>query len=833
MMCFCVGIALLSAAWLCLFPIFVPQALWGLGLAFAVAGVALIAWSSIPVAGRQRRQWPEIIRAIPPALGFCGIVLAWQFLALHSLRSLAANHHDLRALSPLLWGTARLFGLPMTLDDGVLFFETEEDVLPFVTNWEKVGFVMPVTLLAAMTIATMLSARGWKDGLLRGIGGIALLIVYTLMRYLILCGLLIEFGDPKGTDEHERLQLFTGVWPTLLSHLPFALLAARLRLVSLNLAALELGAKAFLQKPRLLASAGVSLAIVFGLVAIRLELPGSAKNGRVLVDDFHSGFWEPSVPALDTNGFGSQHLYNGSSLVEWLRYHYSVEVNTASPITEDLLRNLAVLVLKTPTKRFTSEEIAIVVSFLREGGGLLLIGDHTNLLGMGSFLNELAGRFGIQFQLDGSNAYSSGYFSSFEAPWLLAHPIVDGLPKVRFLTSCTLRYDPGVDPVMIAQDVISDPVDYSKPSFFGKLNPSPRNGFGLYPLAVALRFGQGRVVAFAESTTMSNFALFQDGTASFFLRVLTYLNHTNRNLALVRWGLGTAAFGLIGLALWQLGRAGRAALLFAVSIAGVAGYLAAGVTLKILNSAAWTTPASVRPLPCVAYLAAPGFNYDIPPAIGPSFVPEAYSFDGLFVVPQRFGAFPALTTASGVSSSRYRAVLAINPTDAIPASDLHRLADYVSAGGRLLVLQEPGRSETFVTNLLARTRNFRLLFERTFTLPSLITNAAAISNALAMSNSMTNSNTVGPTNAAPLPATVVEALKPRPLSWTAWSVQSGTVHVLSDSTLFSRAWMGNVMAEPSEPQRRVYELLFAVFRELLGTIERPPSKPEAATHSTP
>src|SRR5262249_36784457 len=158
---------------------------------------------------------------------------------------------------------------------------------------------------------------------------------------------------------------------------------------------------------------------------------------------------------------------------------------------------------------------------------------------------ELAGDFGIQFQLDASNAYSSGYFSSFQPPTLLAHSIVEGLPRVRFLTSCTLRYDPGVEPVIVAHDVISDPVDYSKPRFFGTLNPSPKNGFGLYPLAAARRFGRGRVLAFAESTTMSNFAVFQDATAPFFLRAVTYLNHTNRDLARARWGLGALAVGVM------------------------------------------------------------------------------------------------------------------------------------------------------------------------------------------------------------------------------------------------------------------------------------------------
>src|SRR5262249_46821712 len=157
---------------------------------------------------------------------------------------------------------------------------------------------------------------------------------------------------------------------------------------------------------------------------------------------------------------------------EYLQYFYSVRVNTEEAITEALLRNVDVLVIKTPTRRFSAEELAAIREFVRRGGGLLLVGDHTNLLGMASFLNELGSVFGFQFCFDGSNAYSTGYFSTFTAPWLFDHPIVQGLPRLDFMTTCTLKPTRNSELVIVGHDLISDPIDYSKPSFFGALNPS-------------------------------------------------------------------------------------------------------------------------------------------------------------------------------------------------------------------------------------------------------------------------------------------------------------------------------------------------------------------------
>ena len=47
-------------------------------------------------------------------------------------------------------------------------------------------------------------------------------------------------------------------------------------------------------------------------------------------------------------------------------------------IDDETLAKCDVLVIKTPTQRYSPAEVDAVVRFVERGGGLLLIGDHTN-----------------------------------------------------------------------------------------------------------------------------------------------------------------------------------------------------------------------------------------------------------------------------------------------------------------------------------------------------------------------------------------------------------------------------------------------------------------------
>jgi hypothetical protein len=126
--------------------------------------------------------------------------------------------------------------------------------------------------------------------------------------------------------------------------------------------------------------------------------PGEQKQGRVLLDEKHSN-WEPTTKKYDTTWYGQESGYNYYCMAEYLNYYYQLDRNF-DEITPDLLSNYDILILKIPTAPFSHEEVEAIVQFVRKGGGLWLIGDHTNVFGSGVYLNPIAKQFNFSFRYD-------------------------------------------------------------------------------------------------------------------------------------------------------------------------------------------------------------------------------------------------------------------------------------------------------------------------------------------------------------------------------------------------------------------------------------------------
>lgn len=791
------GILLLSAAWVAGFPVFAPSPSWAWATLLTVAGAVLVARDSAADSSQQPRR-ADWIRALRPSAHLPVLaLLSFQFLTLTFLRDLAANHHALDWVAPILAGLARLCGMPAAADQGQLFLRTEEDTLTILTNWEKVGLVMPVTLAASLVFLAVIAPGSPRRRAGHLAVQLALLLGYTLIRVHLLQTWLIEMGDPRGLDENQRLTEFTGLWPTLLTHLPLAWILSIANRAS-GFLPITFPAPASWHDTR-----RASLLAFTGLAALFLGLrwpehrSGPLRPGQILWSDHHSGNWEPSRPLLRPDSFGSDHLYNASSLVEWLRHHLPVRVHADGAITPELLRGVSVFVLKTPTRRLAPDEIQALVSWVEQGGGLLLVGDHTNLLGMGSYLNEVASHFDIEFQLDGSNAYSSGYFSRFSPAPLGAHPIVDGLGEIRFLTSCTLRCGPRAHPFMVAHDVLSDPMDYSKPSFFGRLTITPRNGFGLFPLGAVSQHGKGAVIAFAESTTLSNFAAFQDETRNLYLRMLCHLAAPERGSRTIALLLLVGGTGLAAAGLHSLFRRSTAVAVIGLGLLATPAWVAAQGLYKSIGNSTRTQPRPAHPLAEVGFLIGRAYAWDVPPAIGPMFVPPDYSFDALFVLPQRLGAFPRFVPSGSNPGNGLKTLVVVNPDRNPPEADRDVVARHLASGGHIVVLN-PWVPEMDTPP------------------PWIVGNAQA---------SALGQGTVPPPvpnlPGIPLARTPGTNQPPQVVAWREWSVGTGRVTVLGPSAAFSRAGIGNVMAEPDERQRALYQLLVEVFRRSIGNLQRP------------
>ena len=168
-----------------------------------------------------------------------------------------------------------------------------------------------------------------------------------------------------------------------------------------------------------------------------------------------------------------------------------------------------VLIIKTPEEPIPDAETAAIERFVRRGGGLLLVGDHTNLLGMGTHLNALSAKHGIQFRYD---SVSDGLTGGF----------VDCVAALdRPSSRCLARRESGVHDLVLAsafRRCTDRPGGGKLPARAARLRrlellrpARPAPGDGARADCARRRsysVGRGRIAAFTDSTVWSSFAVF-------------------------------------------------------------------------------------------------------------------------------------------------------------------------------------------------------------------------------------------------------------------------------------------------------------------------------------
>jgi hypothetical protein len=361
-------------------------------------------------------------------------------------------------------------------------------------------------------------------------------------------------------------------------------------------------------------------------------------------------------------------------------------------ITPERLRDCDVLVIKTPTSRYSREEVAAVVDFVRSGGGLLMIGDHTNVFNMGTYLNDVARNFGFTFRHDllFSNE-KSPYEEAYRKP-AAPHPIVEHLPPTDFAVSCSV--DPGRSwgrAVVLGTGLWSLPSEYHIENYHPFPQHRPEMRYGPFVQLWATRAGRGRVVAFTDSTIFSNFCIFQPGKAELMFGMVEWLNHKS---AFRYPGLVLAPIGALLLAAgaWMARR--REVAWLTLLGAGLFGWVVGGSVVAAIGLVRMPVPEIERPMTRVVI---DRTTSNVPLGKG-AYVQDALGF-GMFE--QWIGRLGYLTMRrSGSEAFSGDALVVLHPS--LPASDEFRrqLVDFVARGGRLLVVDSSENTRSTANNLL-------------------------------------------------------------------------------------------------------------------------------------
>jgi hypothetical protein len=533
--------------------------------------------------------------------------------------------------------------------------------------------------------------------------------------------------------------------------------------------------------------------------------------------DEHLSTWEPTDRPYDTNWYGQESGYNYACIYDYCSRFYEMGRLNAT-IDGNTLADRDVLVVKVPTSRYGADEISHIERFVQNGGGLLLVGEHTNVFQTGVHLNDIASRFGLRFRYDCLFDIDAVFHQLYQPP-VVPHPIIQHMPPLDFAVSCS------IDPLSSAgraairsTGLRSLPADYHASNFYPQVEDRAEARYGAFVQLWTTRRGAGRVAAFADSTIFSNFSTFEPGKAELMLGMLEWLNHRNASLdvrpVLFVFGvlLAGAALVVVGWAvptihcLHRAEPVGRAHPTWLVLLgAAVLGWSLAVVSVRAAHLLAYPAPQPARPFThvvidrtvCDAPLSKSGFVAG---------EPNGFAIFERWIL--RLGCFTSRRQGADVFAGDM--LVFMYPNGPVSRDFRTALDSYVTSGGRVLILDSPANTRSTANALL---HPFGLRVEH----------AAQVNGALAAPEGW--------------PAVTVDAaceikggtpsirLGNTPVAATVNHGQ-GAVTVIGFASRFTDRQMGVTGdAIPDAQLRDVYELQFALLRSILPEIRRTPTAP--------
>ncbi len=522
-----------------------------------------------------------------------GIVLLAQSLAVMAYESFTARSHELPLpVAQLLGAIAQLLGSDAAVTantpaggGGVdIALRTMRKDHHLGATWELL--LDPPTLAFFAAGISMVLLRLWNgrtSDARRASWSILSLAICLLIWLPIRAGVLMALVLHRAlrTDFDATLKVmdaFYSPWVLLLLLLPLALLVWRC--VPLAAPAEDEAPITDSTPPRwrfILPPALVGLAIFSFTFAVCYDPIGTRKpRGRIIVDEYHTR-WEPTQIPFDTNVYGHDSGYNYAAIYDYSSRFYDVSRllepgvldcrdprstavmqasdnrlgngktstaatrpgvpspnTTAAPAIDDrLLDNCDIFILKCPTVRLYPDEIESLRKFVQNGGGLLLIGEHTDVFGLGTNVNDVARPFGFQFRYDILfNIDEAHPFDYLYNKPLIPHPIVQWMPPLDFEGPCTIEPTGGSGhAVMLAVGQRGEPAHYYASNFMPPPEDRADSRYGAWVVLWSTKYGKGRVVAHADSTQWSNFSAFEAGKPESWIGMVEWLNHENGMVA--------------------------------------------------------------------------------------------------------------------------------------------------------------------------------------------------------------------------------------------------------------------------------------------------------------
>lgn len=371
---------------------------------------------------------------------------------------------------------------------------------------------------------------------------------------------------------------------------------------------------------------------------------GQEKTGKIAYDGYHH--------KLDSAFFENDTITHST-----LRYLNTVGYEATildKAISPESLKGVSILILETPEEKYSPQEIGYITDFVRNGGGLFVLGDHTNIMDCYTTLNPILHNFGLHLNFDYSMLWEPHFTSlaGFDSTEETAGATLNA-SRPDALIFYALKYTTWADSGDWAAE------DHA---YMGDVIPDDKENYGVLPICISANYGAGRVVAIANSDSISGPNLLYN--YGFVGRVLGYLNHENsilRNTWFIAVMALLAILGIIRARLYAV-----MPMMVSVSIILLLVFVQAAIPVT-------KEPGNMIALD-VGHANIEGYGD-----------PHQYKNVFFAIFAQHYGFNPVLVENIPQDMSKYRAYVTMGPTNPFSKDERTKLLSYVQNGGTLIV----------------------------------------------------------------------------------------------------------------------------------------------------
>lgn len=264
----------------------------------------------------------------------------------------------------------------------------------------------------------------------------------------------------------------------------------------------------------------------------------------ILVDEIHSK-WESTLKEFNRQEFGMMAENNYYKFLEYISHFHKTFVVTDGKqnssvkgvitlhektlnkrLFDSFQGKRVILILKCFTKYPTEEEVNTIVQFVKNGGNILFIGDHTDVFFMDTYINKVSKRFGIEFVTNAVYVATGGWPVT-DRRNMRYHPVTQYMDRFVWATSDTLRLSGKAFPLIFSPIAsYTDKANYYNNYFFGDTMFKPENPMGIHAIMAASEYGKGKVVAWSDSTCFNNGLMFTVDKRGFLSGVFSWFSHS-------------------------------------------------------------------------------------------------------------------------------------------------------------------------------------------------------------------------------------------------------------------------------------------------------------------